>query len=62
MPRMLITRRDAVASFALLSDLLAAEAEAAAQTSQPSAESTAPRPPIFKHDLPSVTLDDWEVT
>ena len=59
MPGMMLTRRDVVASFALLADLLAANAEAGAQT--PSA-AAAPRPPIFKQDLPNVTLDDWEVT
>jgi quercetin dioxygenase-like cupin family protein len=58
---MTITRRDAIASFALLADLLAADAHAGAQTPS-SAAPAAPRPPIFKHDLPNVTLDDWEVT
>jgi len=59
MPAMMITRRDVVASFALLADLVAADALAGAQTPSPSA---APRPPLFKQDLPNVTLDDWEVT
>jgi quercetin dioxygenase-like cupin family protein len=58
MPAMMITRRDLVASFALLADLVAADALAGAQTPAPSA---APRP-VFKQDLPNVTLDDWEVT
>jgi quercetin dioxygenase-like cupin family protein len=62
MPAMTITRRDAIASFALLADLLAADAHAGAQTPPSSAAPTAPRPPIFKNDLPNVTLDDWEVT
>jgi len=61
MPAMMITRRDVVASFALLADLLAADAHAGAQTPQ-SAAPAAPRPPIFNHDLPNLTLDDWEVT
>ena len=60
---MTITRRDAVASFALLAELVAsgrlAEAEPQAASA---AASAAPRPPVFKHDLPNVTMDDWEVT
>lgn len=59
MPAMMITRREAVAAFAVLADLLALEAQADAQT--PSS-ATPPRPPVFKQDLPKVTLDDWEVT
>jgi len=62
MPAMMITRRDLVASFALLAEFLAADGHVAAQTAPPSAAPAAPRPPIFKHDLPNVTLDDWEVT
>ena len=56
---MMMSRRDAVASFALLADLLASGRDADAQTQTPPAT---PRPPVFKHDLPNVTLDDWEVT
>ena len=48
-----MTRRDAVASFALLAEVLASAREVDAQT---------PPGPVFKHDLPNVTLDDWEVT
>jgi quercetin dioxygenase-like cupin family protein len=62
MPAMMMTRRDVVASFALFADLLTADARAGAQTPPPSAAPTAPRPPVFKHDLPNVSLDDWEVT
>ena len=54
---MMMTRRDAVAAFALFADLLATERDAAAQT-QPAA----PRPPVFKGALPNLTMDDWEVT
>ena len=54
---MIMTRRDAVAAFALFADLLATERDAGAQT-QPAA----PRPPVFKGALPNLTLDDWEVT
>jgi len=61
MPAM-ITRRDALASLALFAELLASngEVEAAAQT--PAATPPTPRPPVFKHDLPNVSLDGWEVT
>ena len=57
---MTITRRDALASLALFAEMvaLARDGEAAAQPSAPQA----PRPPVFKHDLPNVSLDGWEVT
>ena len=55
----MMTRRDAVAAFALFADLLASGRDADAQTATPPA---APRPPVFKHDLPDVTMDGWEVT
>jgi quercetin dioxygenase-like cupin family protein len=53
---MQITRRDAVASFALLAELVASGRLAEAQTP------AAPNTPVFTHDLPNVTLDNWEVT
>jgi quercetin dioxygenase-like cupin family protein len=78
---MMMTRRDAVAAFALFAEMLtpalsaaegsatgvvegpalgAAEgADAAAGTQTPAA---APRPPVFKGDLPNVSLDGWDVT
>ena len=56
---MIITRRDAVASFTLLAELIASGRYAEAQTQ---AAPTAPRPPVFKHDLPNVNMNDWEVT
>jgi quercetin dioxygenase-like cupin family protein len=59
---MMMTRRDAVASLALLAEWLGSGADADAQTPQPSAATAPPRPPVFKHDLPNVALDDWEVT
>jgi quercetin dioxygenase-like cupin family protein len=52
-----MTRRDAVAALALLGEMLAFNHEAAAQT--PAAP---PRPPVFVHDLPNLSLDGWEVT
>ena len=60
---MRMTRRDAVASFALFAELLASGRHADAQTpAGPATPSGPPLPPVFKHDLPNVTLDDWEVT
>jgi quercetin dioxygenase-like cupin family protein len=58
---MMMTRRDAVASFALLAELLASGRDADAQAGLASPPAP-PRPPVFKHDLPNVTMDDWEVT
>ena len=59
---MTMTRRDAVASFALFAEFLASNSRAFAQA-QPSPAPTAPtQPPVFKHDLPAVSLDGWEVT
>src|SRR5438445_13747092 len=55
----MITRRDTfLGAVALLSELAAANA----QTRTPAAQSPAPTAPVFKHDLPNVTMDDWEVT
>jgi quercetin dioxygenase-like cupin family protein len=56
---MMMTRRDVVAAFALFADFMASNAHAESQTQPPAAP---PRPPVFKHDLPSVSLDGWEVT
>ena len=53
---MLMSRRDAVAAFALFAEMLASTREADAQ-----APAAAPRP-VFKQDLPNVSLDGWEVT
>ena len=60
---MMMTRRDAVAAFALFAEFLASglPTDAATQTA-PAPPSAGPRPPVFKHDLPNLTLDDWEVT
>src|SRR5215475_12841215 len=60
---MMMTRRDAVASLTLLAELLAAGRHADAQTQTgPPAPAAPPSPPVFKHDLPNLTMDDWEVT
>ncbi len=51
-----MTRREAVASFALFAELIASSRPAGAQAP------AAPVPPVFTHDLPGVNLDGWEVT
>jgi quercetin dioxygenase-like cupin family protein len=59
----MMTRRDAVASLALLAEFIGSATNADAQT--PASAQTPPpaaRPPVFKQDLPNVTLDGWEVT
>ena len=58
----MMTRRDAFGSFALFAELLASAGRAEAQTQTPSSSRQALRPPVFKHELPNVTMDDWEVT
>ena len=58
---MMMTRRDAVAAFAIFADLIASGRDAGAQT-QTAPPPAAPRPPVFVHDLPNVSLDGWEVT
>src|SRR5262249_33863351 len=57
---MTLTRRDALASFALFADP-AAPARSANAEQRPAAAAP-PRPPVFKHDLPNLTMDGWEVT
>jgi quercetin dioxygenase-like cupin family protein len=53
---MMMSRRDAVAAFALFAEMVASATDAGAQTTAP-----LQRAPI-KFDLPNVTMDDWEVT
>jgi quercetin dioxygenase-like cupin family protein len=53
----MMTRREATAAVALFAEMIArAHAEA------PQAPQAPQAPPVFKHDLPSVNLDGWEVT
>lgn len=60
---MMMTRRDAVATFAVFADLLASARHADARPQAgPAAPPAAGVPPVFKHDLPNLTMDDWEVT
>jgi quercetin dioxygenase-like cupin family protein len=49
----MLTRRDVLGSLALLLPLVASDADA---QPTPSTLTT-----IFKHDLPNLTMDDWEV-
>ena len=51
-----MTRRDAVAAFAVFAELIASGRDAGAQT-----PAASPRAPI-RFDLPNLSLDDWEVT
>ena len=55
---MMMTRRDAVAAFAVFAEMIASGRDAGAQTTAPAA----PRPPVFLQDLPNLSLDGWEVT
>jgi quercetin dioxygenase-like cupin family protein len=59
---MQMTRRDAVAAFALFAEMLASSREAAAQPPAPATPAAAPRPPVFLQELPKVSLDGWQVT
>jgi quercetin dioxygenase-like cupin family protein len=60
---MMMTRRDAVVSFALFAEMLGFDRDAAAETqSAPGTPAAAPRPPVFTHVLPNLTMDGWEVT
>jgi quercetin dioxygenase-like cupin family protein len=60
---MMMTRRDAVAAFALFADFLAFDRDLAAEAqTAPGAPAAPPRPPVFKGDLPNLTMDGWEVT
>lgn len=56
-----ITRRDAVAGLALFAELIASARADAEPSSGQGATQTSPRT-VFKHDLPNLTMDDWEVT
>ena len=55
---MVLNRRDAFGALIVLLDLAAASGHAQVQA----AGSSAPRPPVFKHDLPNISLDGWELT
>jgi quercetin dioxygenase-like cupin family protein len=62
---MMITRREAVASFSLTPfvELMASTLRAEAQTPSGARNGASPAPgPIYKHDLPNLNMNDWEVT
>jgi quercetin dioxygenase-like cupin family protein len=59
---MRVTRRDAVASLALFAEFLASSGHADAQSSSAAPQQPPARPPVFKHDLPDLTMEGWEVT
>lgn len=56
----MLTRREIFGAVALLTELAASSTPADAQTAQAPAQP--PRAPVFKHDLPNLTMDGWEVT
>ena len=53
---MMMNRRELMATFALLSEAIAQAAPDAPQAPQPASNQ------VFKHELPPVNLDGWEVT
>src|SRR5205085_9957348 len=57
-PRMM-DRREFVCAFAVFAEMVASSRDAMAQTPAPAA---APRPPVFLQELPTVSLDGWQVT
>src|SRR5204863_7604136 len=57
-------RRHAIelGSLTLFAELIASSQPGDARAQPPSPAPPAARPPVFKHDLPNLVLDDWEVT
>jgi len=56
---MMMTRRDVVAAVAVFAELMASrDLDAQAPAAQPGGSP----PLVFKHDLPNLTMDGWEVT
>ncbi|HEX3703894.1 MAG TPA: cupin domain-containing protein [Vicinamibacterales bacterium] len=55
----MMTRRDALELFAVAAGLLESGELVEAQTQTPP---QGPPPTVFTHDLPNLTMDDWQVT
>src|SRR5206468_1086769 len=55
------TRRQVVTLLSLFGPFMRSSS-AAGEHQVPAPAPQAPRPPVFKHDLPNLTMDDWEVT
>ena len=49
----IVTRRDAIGSFAVLLEMLASAAQAQTPPASPAS--------VFQHDLPDLTMEGWEV-
>ena len=49
----MMTRRDALGSFVVLLEMMAARADAQTPSSAPTS--------VFQHDLPNLTMEGWEV-
>ena len=59
---MIISRREAVVSFAAFAEMFRAASVGAEAQARAGAPQTAPRPPVFVQSLPNLTLEDWQVT
>ena len=57
----MISRRHAVASLTLFAELLASRVAGAEPQAAAAPPGVAP-PPVFRQDLPNLTLEGWEVT
>ena len=57
----MISRRHAVASLTLFAELLASRVAGAEPQAAAAPQGVAP-PPLFRHDLPNLTMEGWEVT
>ncbi|HEY6211774.1 MAG TPA: cupin domain-containing protein [Vicinamibacterales bacterium] len=59
---MTMNRRDAVTSLIALAEIFRSTSAGAQPPGSANAPQTAARPPVFVHDLPNVTMEDWQVT
>ena len=58
----MMSRRDAFGSLVVFADMIAAAGRVQAQAPGAASGQSPPRPPVFKHDLPNLTMEDWEIT